>query len=403
MQSPYYFFDPLKTFLTNPSFDDYLLAQHGKFMEQWYFRPAHIQKTTFQQGVVTRLQSSLTGFSRWIALIGMGICEAFMKGDTSQNQLHSSWMGYIENTLKCELSYDTVSYEAQTRRRDWVHVSLLRTLITHNSNVYQVLRNLTPVFLQLTFSDPALWPSESSLEQVPLLNVLAFGSHELAYFALIDSTYSMAFGVPQQVEYDTTIYTLPSTLPWHQWAHGSPAEFQVVLAGINACRDRSPTARDWREIEQWLLVWQLQPGQHIFTESWMTIAWYAVQESWRLALIAYLYLAVCDASSDDPRIQNCVKQLLQVVGTVKKRKSSSTDVSFLVQYLIAGVCALTEAHRRIVRDKLEKPKEPKLWVMCGSDFIPVLDHLWHGAAADGRPVKWSDYMHSRETVLPTVL
>ncbi|KAJ1305323.1 hypothetical protein OPQ81_000343 [Rhizoctonia solani] len=403
VQLPYYSFDPLKTFLTSPSFDDYLLAQHGKLMDQWYFKPANIQKEAFQEGIVTHLQSSLEGFSRWIALIGMGICEAFMTGDTSQDQLHGLWTAHIENFLKRELLYGTNSRESHSQRRDWVHVSLLRTLVTHNSNLYQVLRSLTPAFLQLVFSDPTLWPSESGFNYVPLLNVLAFGSHELAYFALIDCTCAMAFGVPQQVEYDTVMYALPGSSPLHQWAHGSPIEFQVVLADINACRDKSPVARNWRDIEKFLEAWQPRPGELTFTESWMTVAWYAVQESWRLALLSYLYLAVCNASSNDPRIQSCVRQLLQVVGTVKKHKASSVEVSFLVQYLIAGICARSETHRKIVRERLEKPKDPKLWVIRGSDFVPVLDHLWHGAAVDGRPVKWSDYVSSREAVLPIVL
>ncbi|KAJ1305330.1 hypothetical protein OPQ81_000347 [Rhizoctonia solani] len=78
-----------------------------------------------------------------------------------------------------------------------------------------------------------------------------------------------------------------------------------------------PAARDWNEIErieQWLLAWQSRSGEHTFAESWMMIAWYAVQESWRLALLVYLYLAVYNASSDDPRIIPHVKQILQVVG-----------------------------------------------------------------------------------------
>jgi hypothetical protein len=115
-------------------------------------------------------------------------------------------------------------------------------------------------------------------------------AHELAYFALIDCSCAMALGVPQQLEYDTTIYPWSSSSSLHQWVHGSPTEFQLVLADINACRDKSPNARDWKDIEHWLLAWQSRSGEHVFTESWMTVAWYAVQESWRLALLVYLYL-----------------------------------------------------------------------------------------------------------------
>lgn len=47
-------------------------------------------------------------------------------------------------------------------------------------------------------------------------------------------------------------------------------------------------------------------------------------------------------------------------------------------------------------DKLEN----SLWLFHGADFVPVLDHLWHGAAANGRPIRWSDYMASRQVALP---
>lgn len=45
----------------------------------------------------------------------------------------------------------------------------------------------------------------------------------------------------------------------------------------------------------------------------------------------------------------------------------------------------------------------RFWLLRSVEFVPVLDDLWHGAAANGRPIKWSDYVRSREKVLPVVL
>ncbi|CAE7188532.1 unnamed protein product [Rhizoctonia solani] len=398
LQSPRHTFDP-KILLTSPSFDEYLLAQHDRLVDRWDFKPTHIHKHIFRANLLDILQRSISGFSRWIALINYGICEAFILGDPSQNRLHSLWMECIGNTLKRELSAGSHSLEVQSCRRDWIYVSLMRSLVIHSSDVYRVLKSVTPAFLELAFSNPALWPSGSNLAYIPLANVLTIeSSHELVYFTLIDCTYSMAFGVPQLVEYDTTVYPSPGSSS-HQWAHGCPAEFQVALTEINACRDSSPSARGWNEIERWLIGWQSRFGEYMFTESWMTIGWYAVQESWRLALLVYLYLAVCDIPSDDPRIQVHVKQLLQVLGTIKKRGTEG-NVPFFIHYLIVGICARSEAHRQAVRQKLSVPKETRIWLTRASDFVPVLDHLWHGAGAHGHPVRWSDYMRSREAVLP---
>lgn len=74
----------------------------------------------------------------------------------------------------------------------------------------------------------------------------------------------------------------------------------------------------------------------------------------------------------------------------------------LTNQLQAGICARSEKHRRLAREQLANVSESKLWLMRGVDFIPVLDHLWHGAAANGQPIKWSDYMQSRETMLPII-
>ncbi|CAE6437209.1 unnamed protein product [Rhizoctonia solani] len=286
---PHSSLDPLRALLSNPAFDQYILTQQDKLMGQWYFKTVDNQKNTFRQWLLVRLQSSLASFARWIALVGMGICESFLTGDISQHHFHNLWIGHIQSALKPKLLCDTPSLETHNWRRDWVHVTLLKTVVDQTSNAYQSVRSVTPVFLELVFSNPLLWPNGSDPTYVPLLNVLTLESHELAFFVLLDCTFAMALGLPQQVDYDTTIYSGPCSSS-HQWAHGSPLKFQAVLADINACRDRSPISRCWREIEHLLLTWQSLPGEYTFTESWMTIAWYAVQESWRLALLMYLYL-----------------------------------------------------------------------------------------------------------------
>jgi hypothetical protein len=73
--------------------------------------------------------------------------------------------------------------------------------------------------------------------------------------------------------------------------HGCSTEFYLALAEINACRDNSLNARDWREIEHQLVTRLARPGsQYPEWESWMVAAWLAMQESGRHALLAYLYM-----------------------------------------------------------------------------------------------------------------
>ncbi|CAE7212355.1 unnamed protein product [Rhizoctonia solani] len=401
MQLPHSPSDPLKNFLNSQWSLEYILAHSDQARDHWYFKPINYKQQRPQEDTILRLRTS--NFARWISLLGIALTDAFFTGDMSQSSLYDLWLVRTEDAVKRELTRDLPPRETQQHLSDLVHIVLLKTMMIRSSNSYQMLQSITPTFLQVVYSNPKLWPIGSDFAYVSLSHILASKACDLAIFTFMDCTCAMAFGLPQHVEYDTTICPQPNSSPAIQWAYGSPVEFQAVLIDINACRDRSPTARDWREIERWLLTWQSRPGEQTFTDSWMMVSWYAVQESWRLALLAYLYMAVCNAPSDDSRIQSCIKQTIQVVGTIRNQRSSDAHVSLFIQYLIIGICARSEAHRGVVRDKLLAPVGTKLWLMRASDFVPVLDHLWHGAGAGGQPVKWNDYMRSREAMLPVIM
>ncbi|KAJ1305338.1 hypothetical protein OPQ81_000354 [Rhizoctonia solani] len=391
--------NPYAAYLNGPEFEAYIASHFNRMAEFAYFKPMKDQSDQLRDLVISRVRNS--HFSRWLMLLCARICESIVEGDRSQNELHLRWIGDIEAAIRRRLSRDPTPREEEALRGDWLEVSLVSTALGHSSNAYLVLHNATPTFLQSVYSLPDLWEGSSNPVLLPLLNIIGSKHHALSAFTLMDCTCAMVFGLPQQVEYDTSAGSLSKEFLPHEWAHSAPTEFQILLVQINACRDKSAGARDWREIEHVLVHWQAHAAQHDESwESWMMVAWLAVQESWRLALLAYLYLAVCECSSDDERIQRCVTQILQVVGTVKKHEDSDVNVPFFIQYLMAGICAQSEKQRRTVRNKLSDTKETKFWMMPGADFVPVLNHLWHGAGSGGRPITWADYIYSRKTLLP---
>ncbi|CAE7186262.1 unnamed protein product [Rhizoctonia solani] len=391
--------DPIIAYLDSPQFEIFFMSYFRRMTSYSYFRPVKDQTEELQTQILQRIRSS--HFSRWVMLVCAKICEAIVDGDNSQTALHYRWLGDIEMVLRRRLSQDPTPHEADSLRGDSLEISLLKTALGRSSNAYTVLRNATPNFLQTTYGLPDLWSSDSDPTLIPLLNLIGSKYHGLTAFALVDCTFAMLFGLPQQVEYDTGSGTLPKGFLAQEWSYSTPTKSHILLADINACRDQSLRARDWREIERTILDWQAQAIQHDEDwESWMKVAWIAVQESWRLALLVYLYLSVCGLTSDDPRIQRCVTQIIQVVATVKKHESPDICVPFLTQFLMVGICAQSEKHRDIARKKLSSTSETKFWMLQGVDFVPVLDHLWHGAGSDGRPVTWGDYVRSREAMLP---
>ncbi|KAH7338119.1 hypothetical protein B0J17DRAFT_411375 [Rhizoctonia solani] len=135
-------------------------------------------------------------------------------------------------------------------------VGVLKTALVPGSSAYPVLRSAAPAFLQAVYSCPELWSTHSDPTDIPLRNILISDRIELASFALADCTFAMAFGLPQQVDYETSGNPLPNLFLPHEWAQNSPAEFQLLLTDINTCRDNGPGALDWREIEHRLVTWQ---------------------------------------------------------------------------------------------------------------------------------------------------
>lgn len=146
---------------------------------------------------------------------------------------------------------------------------------------------MAPTFLQLAFSDPSLWQNEYNLTSVSVAHVVASERHELGHFLFIDLLCSMVYGLPQVLEYDTSA---PAIGFGKYPIHGCPVDFLIILADINARCAQSRIADDWQTIEQRLWDWKPPFFDTGSAEPWRAIAQLAVQESWRQALLIYLYM-----------------------------------------------------------------------------------------------------------------
>ncbi|EUC60488.1 fungal-specific transcription factor domain protein [Rhizoctonia solani AG-3 Rhs1AP] len=309
----------------------YLMTHFDRVLNFTYFKPLHQQLVKYRETMLVRLQTS--SITRRIKLISFKLYEAIAKGDEWRYQtIFTQWLNQFETELCSIWKSSVVPQAKQIRLLEALEISYLKTMLLSNENSYPFLRFTTPTFLQTVYSDPTLWPPNHDSSSIPMAHILSSSRCELGNFVIIDTLYSMAYNLPQLVEYDTSITFAPNELYSHSWTHGCPTEFQIALSEINTCRDgkATSTGRDWRAIEQSLLTWESRPiPQEAEWESWMVVAWLAVQESWRHALLAYLYMALCGAPSDDPRVQASVKQILRIVKTVKKPKRPVVSVHFL--------------------------------------------------------------------------
>ncbi|KAF8606243.1 hypothetical protein BDV93DRAFT_521079, partial [Ceratobasidium sp. AG-I] len=376
----------------------YVLTQYERLAALSYYRPSPNQVVKFRQLVSGRLQ--LPGAARWAMYLGAQISESLLDGVLPEKiEAYDRWIRRLEQELHSTSNRDLTNKRVQNRLVDELEVGFLKLRLGHDFHILQLIRKCAPTFLQIVFSDPTLWPEGRSLTAVSVAHVLASTRYELGHFILLDAFYAMAYAVPPTIEYDTSCP--PFTTKSHpvEWMHGCAAEFHMALFEINARCALGYVAHDWQNIEQRILSWQ-PCVDNSASDAWQHIAQFTVQESWRQTLLAYLYMAVCGVGSDDSRVQSAVRQIFQLLGTIRRQDSVMTNVHFVVQYLIAGACTPSEKRRALVRSQLSIKPGNRVWLLSGVDFVPLLDHLWHGAAANGRAIRWSDYMASRQTALP---
>ncbi|CAE6436401.1 unnamed protein product [Rhizoctonia solani] len=278
---------PATAFLGSPRYESYILGHFNRMINHTYFKPIREQKSRLFEMVTSRLRTSR--ITRWIMLLNARVCESSVEG-APLSQLFNRWVRDLEVAVRATLVREPTSLEAQSLQGDWLELLLVKAVVGPTTNAIQVLQSAAPAFLQTACSCPDLWSDNPDPMSIPLPKIVVSKHHELANFALIDCTCAMIFGVPQQVEYDTSTGSLSNGPLPYEWAHSTPTEFLVLLAEINACRDQQPGARDRREIEYQLVTWLSRPAHNETWESWMAVAWLAVQESWRLTLLAYLYL-----------------------------------------------------------------------------------------------------------------
>lgn len=146
---------------------------------------------------------------------------------------------------------------------------------------------MVPTFLQIAFSEPALWQDQQDFTSISVAAILSSERAELSHFLLMDILCSMVYGVPQVLEYDTSA---PSRGTYKYPLHGCVADFQILLADINSRCARNVIADDWQTIEQRLLEWKAPFFDTEGPEPWRAVAQLAVQECWRQALLIYLYM-----------------------------------------------------------------------------------------------------------------
>ncbi|KAG8679356.1 hypothetical protein FRC11_003833, partial [Ceratobasidium sp. 423] len=269
-------------------------------------------------------------------------------------------------------------------------LALYAFMVSDSAAGYSAFKKITPLWYQFAAEFPPIW---SGAPTVSLAYAISVPRYELSKFVFWDIICALTFGIPSILKYDTTYRSMDTRQVMLEWVYGCPLPFIILLAKINAWRgtEASPTPRDWQEVETHLKQWSPK-STYVDKDSCKAIARFAIQESWRQAIYIYLYMGMCGADSADPRVEAPVRQIVRLSRTIED--TSPLGLHLFVPCLIAGAAARAEHHRNALRARIHASREANSWILRGADFVPVLDHLWHGAAREGRPVKWDNYVQS---------
>ncbi|CAE6406658.1 unnamed protein product [Rhizoctonia solani] len=385
-----------------PSIDPFLfedatslvMSQFVQLSRELLFRPPLVH---FETGLLWRLEHS--EFTRWSMYLSARVLQDMSNGINGQK-----YMGWIFRFCQriLESPTSTEPATAMEGRLGGLHdLTYLGFIISGVSLGYSLFQRSTPAFLRLAALDSGLWSDNSTI----LFSKAIRSVYEISRFVAHDTIIALILGVPPLLHYDTTS-------PWDndqpgrviELIYGIPTEILYILAKINGWRasrlmgEATHSQTVWRDIEESLN--KGSPAIHHTDDPVTDIARFAVQETWRQVAIIYFYMGMRGVNSADPRVEAAVQQVVQLGSTITL--GSALEMHTLIPCVIAGAAARQEKHRASLRTKVARRSSQReiTLVLRVSEFAPVLDHLWHGAGADGKPTTWDDYAQSRAVVLP---
>ncbi|KAJ1305732.1 hypothetical protein OPQ81_010464 [Rhizoctonia solani] len=356
-----------------------------------------IPSTPLEEGLLWRIGYS--DFTRWSMYLGARVLNDMSNGNNGQR--YAGWIfRFCQQILESPAS--TESAEAIEGQLGGLHdLAHLAFIVSGVAVGYSLFQRCTPTFLRLAALSTGLWSDNHTI----LVSKALQSRYEVIKFVAHDTIIAFLLGTPPLLHYNTTSSwgdEKPNRVL--ELVYGIPAEVLYLLAKVNTWRASRLMGKlvqnqnDWRDIERALNNWS-SIVDHT-NEPIKDIGRFAVQETWRQAALIYLYMGMRDVNSADPRVEAAVQQVVQLGSTIES--GSGLELHLLIPCVIAGAAARKERHRANLRNKLarrlyQREITPVLRV---SEFVPVLDHLWHGVGIEGKPTTWEDFVHSRCTALP---
>ncbi|CAE6423805.1 unnamed protein product [Rhizoctonia solani] len=184
-----------------------------------------------------------------------------------------------------------------------------------------------------------------------------------------------------------------------QWVYGVPNQILLLLATMKMMKQDKfvPNKEMVALLEQ--DIRNVPPFSGSSSDRFLAVMRSVVQECWRQAAFVYLYMAVCEDSSDTPRVKEAFKRFMRLLdGTRPGRLPDEFLTSPLV---IVSPAAQRVRDREVIRQRAVRLHRNGRTFSTNHNLsiLGTIEDYWARADAEGRPVLWSDVAVSRRKVM----
>ncbi|CAE6430657.1 unnamed protein product, partial [Rhizoctonia solani] len=180
-------------------------------------------------------------------------------------------------------------------------------------------------------------------------------------FATGDVILSATTGRPMLFRYDMTcppdvLERLNDGKSGMQWLHGIPDQYILILARINILVEElefgdAVSSHCVAEIEK--QIREVKSPTELLVEPIEMVWRYTVRECWRLAMYVYLYMVLCRASTDAPRVLESVKSYIRILQAVKPGRNPDAFL-YLPMIILSkvGASAYDKQDRMVIWERM---------------------------------------------------
>ncbi|QRV82523.1 Fungal specific transcription factor domain [Ceratobasidium sp. AG-Ba] len=267
----------------------FVLSRQTELASRTVFRPKRIpiQASVAHEASGSRLKL-------WALFVGAKIAQAFLDGRKEDcGVLIERFHGRVR-----DVSSTPSIGELELKLSCMEDLVLYASMILGSRAAYRLIEQTLPIFVRLAARYPHLW---SARRMISIHQVLYRPPHyHLCKFVFYDLIAAVTFARPSLALYDT--HPMSTNVPRQileterssalESVYGCTIPMIILFAKINALRAGVERwNQDWRQLEVEVMGWTFI-ADHV-DDSIGRIMRLAIQESWRQAILIYLYMVSC--------------------------------------------------------------------------------------------------------------